>query len=85
MPLRQKAHDDSNSPKYQKLKIDELPKLHKGLTMHINLRMSLRQTKYSLKELYNINISHQQVANYCKPRLSVSNLSSITMTIALKT
>ena len=29
IPLRQKAHDDSNSPKYQKLKIDELPKLHK--------------------------------------------------------
>ena len=36
------------------------------LTMHINLRMSLRQTKYALKELYNIDISHQQVANYCK-------------------
>ena len=26
----------------------------------------LRQTKYAMKELYNINISHQQVANYCK-------------------
>lgn len=36
------------------------------LTMHVNLHMSLRQTKYALKELYNINISHQQVANYCK-------------------
>ena len=36
------------------------------LTMHVNLRMSLRQTKYALKDLYNIDISHQQVANYCK-------------------
>ena len=36
------------------------------LTMHVNLGMSLRKTKYALKELYNINISHQQVANYCK-------------------
>ena len=34
--------------------------------MHVNLGMSLRKTKYALKELYNINISHQQVANYCK-------------------
>ena len=36
------------------------------LTMHINLGMSLRKTRYALKELYNINISHQQIANYCK-------------------
>ena len=36
------------------------------LTMHVNLRMSLQQAKYALKKLYNINISHQQVANYCK-------------------
>lgn len=36
------------------------------LTMHVNLGMSLRKTKYALKELYNINISHQQIANYCK-------------------
>ena len=36
------------------------------LTMHINLGMSLRRTRYALKELYNINISHQQIANYCK-------------------
>ena len=36
------------------------------LTMHVNLHMSLRQTKYALKELFNISISHQQVANYCK-------------------
>ena len=35
------------------------------LTMHVNLGMSLRKTKYALKELYNISISHQQVANYC--------------------
>ena len=36
------------------------------LTMHVNLGMSLRKTQYALKELYNISISHQQVANYCK-------------------
>ena len=36
------------------------------LTMHVNLQMSFRKTKYALKELYNIDISHQQVANYCK-------------------
>ncbi len=36
------------------------------LTMHVNLGMSLRKVKYALKELYNIDISHQQVANYCK-------------------
>jgi len=36
------------------------------LTMHVNLQMSLRKTKYALKELFNIDISHQQVANYCK-------------------
>ena len=35
------------------------------LTMHVNLGMSLRKTKYALKELYNIDISHQQVANFC--------------------
>ena len=34
--------------------------------MHVNLGMSLRKTKYALKELYNIDISHQQIANYCK-------------------
>ena len=36
------------------------------LTMHVNLGLSLRKTKQALKDLYNINISHQQVANYCK-------------------
>lgn len=36
------------------------------LTMHVNLGMSLRKPKYALKELHNIDISHQQVANYCK-------------------
>ena len=36
------------------------------LTMHVNLGLSLRQTKYALKDLYNISISHQQVANYCR-------------------
>ena len=36
------------------------------LTMHVNLGLSLRKTKQALKDLYNISISHQQVANYCK-------------------
>ena len=36
------------------------------LTLHINLGLSLRKTSQSLKDLYNINISHQQIANYCK-------------------
>lgn len=36
------------------------------LTMHINLGLSLRKTSQALKDLYNISISHQQVANYCK-------------------
>ena len=36
------------------------------LTLHINLGLSLRKTRQALKDLYNINISHQQIANYCK-------------------
>lgn len=36
------------------------------LTLHINLGLSLRKTKQALKDLYNISISHQQIANYCK-------------------
>lgn len=36
------------------------------LTMHINLGLSLRKTSQALKDLYNIRISHQQIANYCK-------------------
>ena len=36
------------------------------LTMHVNLQMSLRKVRYALKALYNIDISHQQIANYCK-------------------
>ena len=36
------------------------------LTMHINLGLSLRKTSQALKDLYNISISHQQIANYCK-------------------
>ena len=36
------------------------------LTMHVNLGLSLRKTAQALKELYNIEISHQQVANCCK-------------------
>lgn len=36
------------------------------LTLHVNLQLSLRKTKQALKDLYNIEISHQQIANYCK-------------------
>ena len=36
------------------------------LTLHINLGLSLRKTSRALKDLYNISISHQQIANYCK-------------------
>ncbi len=36
------------------------------LTIHVNLDLSLRKTSLALKNLYNISISHQQIANYCK-------------------
>lgn len=36
------------------------------LTLHINLGLSLRKTSQALGDLYNISISHQQIANYCK-------------------
>jgi len=36
------------------------------LTMHVNLGLSLRKTSQALKDLYNITVSHQMVANYCK-------------------
>ncbi len=36
------------------------------LTLHINLGLSLRKTRQALNDLYNISISHQQIANYCK-------------------
>ena len=36
------------------------------LTLHVNLSLSLRKTSQALKDLYNISISHQQIANYCK-------------------
>ena len=36
------------------------------LTLHITLSLSLRKTSQALKDLYNIQISHQQIANYCK-------------------
>lgn len=35
-------------------------------TLHVNLGLSLRKTKQALKDLYNIDISHQSIANYCK-------------------
>ena len=36
------------------------------LTLRVNLQLSLRKTSQALKDLYNISISHQQIANYCK-------------------
>lgn len=36
------------------------------LTLHVNLGLSLRKTAQALKDLYNISISHQQVANYAR-------------------
>jgi len=36
------------------------------LSYHINLGLSLRKTKQALKDIHGINISHQQIANYCK-------------------
>ena len=36
------------------------------LTLHVNLGLSLRKTSLALKDLYNIRISHQQVANYAR-------------------
>ncbi len=36
------------------------------LIIHVNHGLSLRKTSQTLKELYNISISHQQIANYCK-------------------
>ena len=36
------------------------------ITLRVNLGLSLRKTKQALKDLYNIDISHQQIANYCK-------------------
>ncbi len=36
------------------------------LTMHVNLQLSLRKTSQALKDLYGIQISHQQVANYAR-------------------
>ena len=35
------------------------------LTCHVNLGLSLRKTAQALKDLFNISVSHQQVANYC--------------------
>lgn len=36
------------------------------LTFHVNLGLSLRKTSQALRELYNISVSHQQVANYAR-------------------
>ena len=51
------------------------------LTLHINLGLSLRKTSQALKDLYNISISHQQIANYCKTAaVCIKPLSIIMIT-----
>lgn len=52
IPLNKWAFDDSHFPKYRKFNIAELPKI-----------ISFKQ---ALIDLYNITISHQTIANYCK-------------------
>jgi len=41
------------------------------LTFHVNLGLSLRKTSQALNDLYNINISHTMVANYCRTAATV--------------
>lgn len=36
------------------------------LTYRVNLGLSLRKTRQALKDIHNISISHQSIANYCK-------------------
>lgn len=36
------------------------------ITMHVNLSLSLRKTSQAIKDLYDISVSHQMVANYCR-------------------
>ena len=36
------------------------------LTLRVNLGLSLRKTAQAMKDLYGVQISHQQVANFCK-------------------
>lgn len=36
------------------------------LTLRVNLGLSLRKTSQAMKDLYDISISHQMIANYCK-------------------
>ena len=62
------------------------------LTLHVNLGLSLRKTSQALKDLYNIQISHQQVANYArtaalviKPFVDNYNYNTSTMFTADET
>ena len=41
------------------------------LTYHVNLRLSLRKTAEALRDIHNVKISHQMVANYAKAAASV--------------
>lgn len=36
------------------------------LTYHVNLKLSLRETKQAMKEIHNIDVSHTMVSNYAK-------------------
>lgn len=41
------------------------------LTYHVNLKLSLRETRQAMKEVHNVNISHTMIANYAKTAAAV--------------
>jgi transposase-like protein len=41
------------------------------LTYHVNLRLSLRKTAEAMRDIHNVKISHQMVANYAKAAAAV--------------
>ena len=53
------------------------------LTLHVNLGLSLRKTSQALRDLYNISISHQQIADYCKTAAGIDDASyDLTLRVA---
>ena len=55
-----------HSNPFRDVTVAQFLKMSLCLTFHINLGLSLRKTSQALKDLYDISISHQQIANYCK-------------------
>lgn len=55
-----------HSNPFRDVTVVQFLKMSLCLTFHINLGLSLRKTSQALKDLYDISISHQQIANYCK-------------------